>query len=172
MATPASTNLEALIQACAAGDRNAFRALYDATSGRLYGGALRLLRDPMLAQDALQEGYLKIWRNAAKFDANKGAPLSWMGIIVRRAALDRLATIRTHVDLNDIDVAAPVFVPRDPGLDKCLAKLPDLHRKSLILSYVYEYSHEEIAAMLQKPVGTIKSWIRRAGLAMRECLEA
>jgi RNA polymerase sigma-70 factor, ECF subfamily len=167
--TPA---LDALIHACARGDRVAFKSLYEASSGRLFGGAMRLLRDHALAQDALQDGFLKIWRNAEKFDATKGAAMSWMSIIVRRAALDRLATRREHVDLDEIELAAPEIAPRDPGLDKCLQKLPDLHRKAIILSYVYGYNHDEIADMLQKPVGTIKSWVRRAGIALRECLQA
>jgi RNA polymerase sigma-70 factor, ECF subfamily len=164
--------LDHLIEACAAGDRSAFKALYDATSSRLFGGAIRLLRDHALAQDALQDGFLKIWRGADKFDATKGSALSWMSIIVRRAALDRMASRREHVDLDDVDVAAPHVEPRDLGLEKCLQKLPEMHRKALILSYVYGYNHDEIADMLQKPVGTIKSWVRRAGMSLRECLEA
>lgn len=164
--------LDNLIEACAQGDRLAFKSLYDAASSQLFGGAMRLLRDHALAQDALQEGFLKIWRNADKFDASKGSAMAWMSIIVRRAALDRLATRREHVDLEDIELAAPEITPRDPGLDKCLNKLPQLHRKALILSYVYGYNHDEIAGMLQRPVGTIKSWVRRSGISLRECLEA
>jgi RNA polymerase sigma-70 factor, ECF subfamily len=171
MTNSAPMMLDTLIQACANGDRVAFKALYDASSSQLFGGAMRLLRDHALAQDALQEGFLKIWRHSDKFDATKGTAMAWMSIIVRRAALDRLATRREHIDLDDIELAAPEIAPRDPGLDKCLQKLPDLHRKALILSYVYGYNHDEIANMLQKPVGTIKSWVRRAGISLRECLE-
>jgi RNA polymerase sigma-70 factor, ECF subfamily len=163
--------LDTLIVACAKGDRAAFKALYDATSARLFGGALRLLRDHALAQDALQDGFLKIWRNADKFDATKGTALAWMSIIVRRAALDRMSSRREHVGLDDLEIAAPPVEPADLGLEKCLLKLPELHRKALILSYVYGYNHDEIANMLQKPVGTIKSWVRRAGISLRECLK-
>lgn len=172
MTETAGKALDKLIEACARGDRAAFKTLYDASSSKLFGGALRLLRDHALAQDALQDGFLKIWRNADKFDAAKGTAMSWMSIIVRRAALDRIATRREHVDLDDVELAAPTIEPNDPGLARCLEKLPDLHRKALIYSYVYGYNHDEIAEMLQKPVGTIKSWVRRAGIALRECLEA
>lgn len=166
------STLNTLIEATAKGDRTAFKRLYDDTSSKLFGGAMRLLRDRSAAEDALQDGFLKIWRNAEKFDASKGSALAWMSIIIRRAALDRMATRRDHVDIEDIEVAAPFVAPNDPGLQRCLNKLPDLHRKSLVLSYVYGYNHEEIADMLSKPVGTIKSWVRRAGIALRECLEA
>jgi RNA polymerase sigma-70 factor, ECF subfamily len=172
MSESPALELDRLIEACAKGDRAAFKALYDATSGRLFGGALRLLRDHALAQDALQDGFLKIWRNADKFDATKGTALAWMSIIVRRAALDRMSSRREHVGLDDLEITAPPVEPVDLGLEKCLLKLPELHRKALILSYVYGYNHDEIANMLQKPVGTIKSWVRRAGINLRECLEA
>jgi RNA polymerase sigma-70 factor, ECF subfamily len=166
-----NNELDDLIQACGHGDRSAFEKLYQATSSKLFGGALRLLRDHNLAQDALQEGYIKIWRNADKFDPSKGAAMSWLSIIVRRAALDRLPSGHVHIDIDDVELAAPAVAPADPGLARCLEKLPDLHRKALLYSYVYGYNHDEIAEMLQKPVGTIKSWVRRSGILLRECLE-
>jgi RNA polymerase sigma-70 factor, ECF subfamily len=172
MIEESSIALETLIKASARGNRAAFQALYEATSARLYGAAMRLLRDHGLAQDALQEGFLKIWRNAEKFDATKGSAMSWMGIIVRRAALDRMNRLQAHDNIDDIEIAAPAIEPSNPKLNKCLKTLSETQGNVLILSYVYGYTHDEIAANLDKPVGTIKSWVRRAGLALRECLEA
>jgi DNA-directed RNA polymerase specialized sigma24 family protein len=78
------------------------------------------LRDHGLAQDAVQDGFLKIWNNAGKYDSSKGSPMSWMRIIMRRAALDRLRSVKNHDSLEGIEVAAPEFEPRDPKLTKCL----------------------------------------------------
>jgi RNA polymerase sigma factor (sigma-70 family) len=133
---------------------------------------LRLLRDHSLAQDALQDGFLKVWRNADKFDPNKGAAMAWLSIIIRREALDRLPSQRVHINIDDVELSAPAVAPSDPGLVRCLEKLPDLHRKAIICAYVHGYNHDEIAAMLQKPVGTMKSWVRRSGILLRECLKA
>lgn len=164
--------LENLLDACGRGNRAAFTALYSQTSGLLFGAALRLLRDHALAQDAVQDGFLKIWNNAAKYDPSKGSPMSWMGIIVRRAALDRMRSIKNHVSLDGIDVAAPQFEPSNPKVTKCLGLLPKTQERALILSYVYGYTHDEISGSMAKPVGTIKSWVRRAAIALKECLEA
>jgi RNA polymerase sigma-70 factor, ECF subfamily len=172
MSTETPPSLEMLLSASARGNRAAFQALYEATSGRLFGGAMRLLRDHALAQDALQDGYLKIWRNAASFDNSKGSALAWMGIIVRRAALDRLRQRVSHEPLDDLEIAAPVLEPNDPGVERCLKAIPQQQRNSLILSYVYGYTSLEISDRMGKPEGTIKSWVRRAGIALRECLEA
>jgi RNA polymerase sigma-70 factor, ECF subfamily len=168
--TPPS--LEMLLSSSARGNRAAFQALYEATSSKLFGAAMRLLRDHALAQDALQDGFLKIWRNAASFDREKGTALAWMGVIVRRAALDRLRQRVFHEPIEDIEIAGPSTAPNDPGVAKCLEAIPQQQRKSLILSYVYGYTSLEIADTMGKPEGTIKSWVRRAGIALRECLEA
>jgi RNA polymerase sigma-70 factor, ECF subfamily len=171
MSEIAGQELDTLIIKCGQGDRLAFEKLYQSTSSKLFGGALRLLRDHNLAQDALQDAFLKIWRNAARFDPEKGTAMAWLSIIVRRAALDRLPAQRVLVHLDDVELEAPTIAPSDPGLARCLEKLPEMHRKSLIYAYVYGYNHDEIADMLQKPVGTIKSWVRRSGILLRECLE-
>jgi RNA polymerase sigma-70 factor, ECF subfamily len=168
----AGHELDDLILACGRGERSAFEKLYQAASSKLFGGAVRLLRDHALAQDALQDGFLKIWRNASRFDPQKGSAMAWMSIIVRRAALDRLPSKRVYVHLEDVELEAPAIAPADPGVARCLEKLPELHRKAVILAYVYGYNHDEIASLLQKPVGTIKSWVRRSGILLRECLEA
>ena len=164
--------LEGLLIASGRGNRAAFTALYSETRALFFGAALRLLRDHALAQDAVQDGFLKIWNNSAKYDPSKGSPMSWMGIIVRRAALDRMRSVKNHDSLDGINVAAPQFEPSNPKVSKCLSLLPKTQGHALILSYVYGYTHEEISGSMDKPVGTIKSWVRRAAIALKECLEA
>jgi len=159
-----------LLRAMAGGDRAAVRELYGLVGGRLYGVAQRILRDPGLAEDAVQDAFLKIWRNAHRFDAAKGQASAWMAVIVRRAAIDK----RPRVSLQMLpELAAPNIDPDylHPRLQACLSQLPEVHRNALVLMYVYGLSHSELAAAMNAPLGTVKSWVRRAGAALREKLE-
>jgi RNA polymerase sigma-70 factor, ECF subfamily len=152
-------DLTAIIERVAAGDRAALRRLYDGFGGRLYGVACRILRDPALAEDALQEAFVKIWRNAGKFDRARGSAMGWVVTIVRRAALD----VRPREP-----PAAQVEVP---GLARALEALPETHRRALILMYVYGLTHSELAAAMSAPLGTVKSWVRRGATALKEAVE-
>ena len=162
--------LAELLRALADGDRLAASELYRLIGGRLYGVARRILRDPGLAEDAVQEGFLKIWKNAHRFDAAKGAASTWMAVIVRRVAIDR----RPRVTLQMLpDLEAPNFDMDyvHPRLRACLSDLPEMHRNALVLTYVYGLSHTELAQALDAPLGTVKSWVRRATAALKETLE-
>jgi RNA polymerase sigma-70 factor (ECF subfamily) len=154
----------------AAGRRDAARELYRLIGGRLYGIAQRILRDGGLAEDAVQEAFLKIWKNAHRFDAAKGQASAWMGVITRRVALDKRPKVATQV-LPEL--AAPSFDMDyvHPRLRECLEQLPLLHRNALVLMYVYGLSHSELAERMDAPLGTVKSWIRRASAALKEKLE-
>ena len=154
----------------ARGDRAAAGELYRLIGGRLYGIAQRILRDPGLAEDAVQEAFVKIWKNAHRFDAAKGQASSWMGVIVRRVALDRRPKAPTQA-LPEVEAPAldPDYI--HPRLRECLAELPQLHRNALVLMYVYGLSHSELAERMDAPLGTVKSWVRRASAALREKLE-
>jgi RNA polymerase sigma-70 factor, ECF subfamily len=163
--------LGALIRAAGEGDHSAFEALYAATSGRLMSTAMRVLRDRALAEDALQEGFIKVWRNAVRFDATKSLPMTWLSMIVRRVAMDRIPK-RSFDEVPESFVDEAVSrEPADPALARCLGTLEDKHRNVLLASYVEGYTHEELAETLGVPLGTVKSWIRRAGTMMKECLE-
>lgn len=164
--------LGTLLQRCAAGDRAAFRALYAAVSPQLNAIALRILRDRDAAADALQETFLRIWSRAGSFDPARGHPLAWMAIITRRCALDRIAAHRPQDSLDDLDLAAAPVEPTDPRLAACLARLPEMHRKAVLLAYVYGYTHPEVSEALAAPLGTVKSWVRRGALALKECLDS
>jgi RNA polymerase sigma-70 factor (ECF subfamily) len=164
--------LEALLAKVADGDRRAFRALYDAVGGRLYAAALRILGDASLAEDAVQDAFLRVWRSAATFDPARGVVLAWMGRIVRNAAFDRLPREgeRDLARVEEIDIAVMPVEPADARLRHCLQQLPEVHGRAIVLMYVHGMTHPELSARLQAPLGTVKSWIRRGCEALRKCV--
>jgi RNA polymerase sigma-70 factor (ECF subfamily) len=162
--------LAELLGDIAGGDRAAARELYQLIGGRLYGIAHRILRDPGLAEDAVQEAFLKVWKNAHRFDAAKGMASAWMAVIVRRVALDRRPKVAMQV-LPELTAPAVDLDYVHPRLRECLAELPVMHRNALVLMYVYGLSHSELAAAMDAPLGTVKSWVRRASTALKEKLE-
>jgi len=161
--------LAAIVEGIAACDRAALKDLYDRFGARLHGIAYRILRDSALAEDALQEAFVKIWRNAGKYDRARGSALGWLVIIVRRAAFD----VRPREPVAEpVEIAAeePDAGMLDPGLARALEALPEMHRKALLLMYVYGLTHAEIAATLASPLGTVKSWVRRGAAALKEAV--
>lgn len=162
--------LEGLLTRVAAGDRPAFRKLFDRVSGLVYGTTRRILRDRSLADDAAQAAFLKIWRMAGRFDAARGRAVHWIAVIARRAALD-LVDIAQHTEpLETVEIGVDPASVSDPGVRRCLETLNPEHRNALLLAYVYGMTHEELADALGAPLGTVKSRVRRAAAAMRECL--
>ena len=164
------TRLAELLHAMAGGDRGAASEFYKLIGGRLYGVALRVLRDPGLAEDAVQEGFLKIWKNAGRFDAAKGTASAWTAVIVRRVAIDRRPRVTLQA-LPEIEASNVNLDYVHPRLRECLSDLPELHRNALVLTYVYGLSHTELAEAMDAPLGTVKSWVRRASTALKEKLE-
>jgi RNA polymerase sigma-70 factor, ECF subfamily len=165
----ADADLGAILEGIAAGHRDALKRLYDRFGRRLYGVAHRILRDSALAEDALQEAFVKIWRNAGKYDGARGSALAWVVIIVRRAAFD----LRPREPVGEpVDIADEQPEPGmlDPRLAGALAALPDDQRKALLLMYVYGLTHAELATALGAPLGTVKSWVRRGAAALKEAL--
>jgi RNA polymerase sigma-70 factor (ECF subfamily) len=163
-----------LLAAAAAGDMAAFRTLHDAAGPKLLGIARRILRRPELAEEALQEGFLRIWRNAARFDQARGSGFTWMAVIVRRVALDRIPAARQE-DPIDEELAERLGIEQsgiapEPRLRPCLGTLEESHRRAVILSFVYGMSHSELALTLKAPLGTAKSWVRRGLTQLRDCL--
>lgn len=165
----------------AQGDRQAFAALYRATSSKLFGTILRILNDRALAADILQEVYVKIWRHAANFDASKAAPTTWMMAIARNRALDE-ARKRKPATLDpeseELHLAAPESDPlagrdRSEELRRLLACLDHLdaeRRRIVVLAYCEGLSRDELSARFAHPVATIKTWLRRSLAQLRECL--
>lgn len=170
----------AALTRCAHGDRLALRMLFDNEAGRMIGIALRILRRRDLAEEAVQEAFVRIWRNAGRYDADLGSARSWIYAIVRNLALNMLRDGSREiladdgaVDLDRHSLDAPDVLGRlsdNSALKRCLERLDDNRRSSLLLAYVGGFSHGEIAGRLRVPLGTVKAWIRRGLLALRECL--
>lgn len=172
-AETADGELVELLARCAAHDANALRAIYDRMAPTMLGVALRLLRNRPQAEETLQEAFLQIWRNAARFDTGRGSARAWMIGILRYRALDRLDVERKHTGSGELpDVAAEVAVSVEDSraLAGCIEELPETWRRSVILSYVEGYSHSEIANLTKTPLGTVKSWIVRSLEALKKCL--
>lgn len=164
----------------ASGDRAAFRTLYAEAGPKLYAICLRMMRTRDLADDAFQDAMVKVWERSWQFDPARGTGLAWLAVLTRHAALDRLRRRRSdHIALDDgtvaeIDLAAAM--PAGGGLDSralfsCLSGLREDYRAAVVLSYVNGLTHEELAARLGKPLGTIKSWTTRGLKQLKDCME-
>lgn len=161
--------LARLLGAIGRGDREAAQALYRLIGGRIYGIARRILRDAALAEDAAHQAFMKIWKNAHRFDAAKGKPSTWITIVARHAAIDcRLREMKALPDDLEAPRVDDTYV--HPRLRQALDDLPEMHRNAVLLMYVYGLTHSELAERLQAPLGTVKSWVRRGTAALKESL--
>lgn len=163
----------AIFSKIATGDLKAFQNLYHENCSFVFGIAIRILRDASLAEDAVQETFVKIWRSAGQFDAALGTPQGWISIIARNVALDLSRKRRPFEDLSDIDIQAIAVdpcQPFDPKLGQCLARLPDEQVTAIVAMYNYGMSHSELSSHLGAPIGTIKSRVRRATRSLKKCM--
>ena len=173
-------DLSVLLISVASGDRAALRKIYVRESTRLFGVAMAILRDRDAAADALQTAFLRVWERAGQFDPARGEARSWLGGIVRFAALDAARARGREVltddpDLGDTAVEPEAFnqlaaAQEGARLRECLDRLDSKHRDGIVLAFVHGLSHAQLAAKLNEPLGTVKSWIRRGLLSLRECL--
>ncbi|PFH10501.1 RNA polymerase sigma-70 factor (ECF subfamily) [Collimonas sp. PA-H2] len=167
-------------------DAAAFRALYDATSPKLFGFALRILVKREWAEEVLQESFINIWNNADSYQASLAAPMTWMTTIVRNKAFDFLRRTDSAVEIdadtfdkevmNAMESADPTPIEAlqltddAKALATCMGRLEGLHRQAIALSFYHDLSHSEVAEQMQLPIGTIKTWIRRGLERLKACL--
>lgn len=160
------------IQAAASGDLGAFSRLYAAVGARLMRVIFRICRDQGLAEEVLQETFLKIWRGALAFDPDIAGPMGWMSAVARNAAIDAVRRREIPSEpIEDHDTAAPEVDPEMLGsLTQCLDCLPPHQRECVMLAYAAGYSREDLAAHFERPVGTIKIWLHRGLATLKACL--
>lgn len=182
MAPQSSSDISDLIARCALRDRQAFRDLYQRTSAKLFGVSLRILRDRAEAEEALQEVYVKIWQRADRYVAGGYSPISWLVAVARNHALDVLRARKPVTDDIDaaLDVADGAPDPEQSALesgerariDGCLGELEEPKADAVRGAYLDGFSYEELAARHNVPLNTMRTWLRRSLIKLRECLSA
>jgi len=165
------------------GDRTALKIVYEDTSAKLFGICLRILNDRSEAEDVLQDVYVTVWRKAASFDPGRASPITWMVAIARNRSIDRLRSRAAGGRLEPIEAADVVSDPAPAALERvelaqqqqrlarCLEELDARHATAIRAAFLDGATYEHLAARTNVPLGTMKSWIRRALLKLRACLE-
>src|SRR6187200_731381 len=154
-----------LIAAVAKGDEAAFERLYAATRAKLFGVVLRILRRQDLAEEVIQEAYVKIWNSAGQFNPALASPITWMASIARNRAID-VVRKKSEVSIEEEPTAMEVAADSpDP-----LARREMTEELKRLLAYYNGWSREQLAAKFETPVNTVKTWLRRSMLDIRECL--
>ncbi|CAN5257384.1 sigma-70 family RNA polymerase sigma factor [soil metagenome] len=178
--------LMALIDRVGQRDEAALRLLYERCSPKLFGLALRVVRQNEWAEDVLQEAFMTIWRVAGDYRASLSPPMAWMGLIVRSRALDLLrkrTADRANVTQEFDELMADTLEsdaenPMDTAdaseqawaLHQCLRQLEGRQREVVSLAYLRDLSHGELSEQLKLPLGTVKTWIRRGLEKLRLCM--
>ena len=172
-----------LLADVARGNKSAFAQLYGLTQARLLGVALRILRDRALAEDVLQESYLKVWRHASSYDPAIASPMTWMATIVRHGAIDTLRKRQIEASAGDDAMSALPSNDPDPADEMHLARLrpkalaafaalPEDKRRLIMLAYLRDRSRHDLSIRLGIPANTVKTHLRRALLELRATMFA
>ncbi|RPE66949.1 RNA polymerase sigma-70 factor (ECF subfamily) [Pacificibacter maritimus] len=170
----------ALLQACAKGDKSALKALMALEGGALYGVAYRMLGRRDLAEDAVQDAFVKIWRKAHQYDPMRGAAKGWVFTVLRNRCLTMLRSEKWEVATQgdvlerrlEDEIVEDAYARLDSASDlrRCLQALDPAKRSAVLMSYVLGYSHGEISGRMKSPLGSVKAWTRRGLSQLRECL--
>ena len=175
-------HLTQLLAQCALGNRRAFESLYRNVAPYLHSVALRCMGRRDLAEEVVQESFVRIWHNAVRYQAHQSAPMTWMVSITRHQAIDQLRKYREQ-PLNDLQQDAladeapsahdQLNSDREASaLNHCLEQLDRQQRQSITIAYFHGLSASELAEQLAAPLGSVKSWIRRGMERLRRCLES
>ncbi len=175
-------HLSHLLARVGAGDRSALKSVYDLTHAKLFGVCLRILNDDALAEDALQDSYIKVWRSADRFDAGRASPITWLAAIARNTAIDRRRALGTREYVSDDILADAPSNETDAltrleegekadALRKCLGTLEEKQRNVIRTAFFEGDSYRELAERMGTPLGTVKSWVRRGLKRLKDCME-
>ena len=169
------TDLNDLLLRSAKQDQKAFKELYDLTSPKLFGVLVGIMKNESLAEDALQDAFLKVWQKASTYQESKSGAMTWMRTIASNTARDKLRALKVrhyqdecgdYVENLEGDVATPetqhATTTEMAKLLEAIKDLKPLHQECLILSCYHGYSHSELANKMNQPLGTVKTWIRVA----------
>jgi len=179
-ASPA--DLAELLKRSGRGDEAAFAELYDATSTRAYGLAVRVVRNPNQAEEVMQEAFLELWRTASRFDSTKGSAVSWILTLVHRKSVDRIRSAEASTRRDTVWHHGSQDVEHDSTAEaaqasmearrvrQALDSLTEVQREALELAYFKGYTHTEVATMLDLPVGTAKTRIRDGLIRLRDTM--
>jgi RNA polymerase sigma-70 factor (ECF subfamily) len=165
----------------AAGNREAFREVYERSAPKLLAAIRRILGNSSAAEDAVQEAFVRIWRNAADFDPSIASPMAWMTTIARHVAIDMVRRGAERISIAsealDSELSERLAAPGTAGdplasdrLAACLGKLEEDRRRMVLLAYCHGLSREELAGRFGRPVATVKTLLRRSLIALKECL--
>ena len=172
-----------LLTRIATQDRAAFKAIYSAASSKLMGVLLRILGNRAEAEDALQEVFTRVWLRAARFDAVKGRGMTWLIAIARNHAIDRLRSRAVQASGDDADAVAALPDPARGALSglvaegeamravRCFGELDSAHSAAVQGAYLDGLTYEVLAQHFDVPINTMRTWLRRSLLKLRECLD-
>jgi RNA polymerase sigma-70 factor, ECF subfamily len=175
--------LATLLARAGIGDKKAFAALYDATNSKLFAVSLRIVRERQIAEEVLQDSFVNIWNNAAQYAVAKSAPMTWMTAVVRNRSLDIVR--RPHLEIQDdeeyftLNLEDAALGPQDQlaqgreaaQIEICMKGLEVDQRQTISLAFFHGLSHSEVSDHLGKPLGTVKTHIRRGLLKLKDCLD-
>tara|TARA_B100001179_G_scaffold204813_2_gene167768 strand:+ start:117 stop:686 length:570 start_codon:yes stop_codon:yes gene_type:complete len=179
----ARERLKVAMARLAKGDRGALEDVYRLTNVKLFGICLRILQDRKEAEDALQDVYITLWRNAARYDASRASPIAWLATFARNRAVDRLRTGKVRRGAVAVDEAAEIAsdtpradellidAERSARVHTCLDTLDQPQRGAIRTAFLEGQTYAELAEREGVPLGTMKSWIRRGLLKLRDCME-
>ena len=182
-AETARTELKAAMARLARGDRSALEFIYNATSAKLFGICLRILGERNEAEDALQDVYVNLWRNAERYDPERASPISWLATFARNRAIDRLRTGKVRQGAVSVEEAleitddAPLAdsiletEQRNAKIHQCLGQLEERQQDAIRTAFFQGMTYAELAEARDVPLGTMKSWVRRGLSKLRRCLE-
>jgi RNA polymerase sigma-70 factor (ECF subfamily) len=173
-------DLGALLARVARGDDSAFGAVYDRLAGPVLGTVRRVVRDPDLSEEVMQEVLLEVWRTAGRYDPQAGSPAAWVMMLAHRRAVDRVraeqsstrreqrAAVAT-VDYDQVSDLVETSLEHE-RVRRCLGSLTDLQREAVTLAYYQGYTYREVADLLGVAVGTVKTRMRDGLIRLRDCL--